>query len=201
MHNNELYIFKSSLLRCTEGVLSVLFWIFLIFGLDEGYIGVLTVICTVIHELGHYLIMSAVREPPGKIKGLADGLRIQKNALLPYRKDLLILSAGPTFNLLAAAAGAFLLLLSYEYGAAFIAVNLATACANLLPVKGHDGYGILKAALCLKYDGEISETVPRALSLLISALACLLSLYLMQKAGEGYWIFGVFYFSLLSELV
>ena len=50
----------------------------------------------------------------------------------------------------------------------------------------------------LGYDIDLSPL--RALSFSFTSLFCFLSLYFLLKLGEGYWIFAVFFVSMLKQL-
>jgi hypothetical protein len=78
-------------------------------------------------------------------------------------------------------------------------INLATAISNLIPVEGYDGYGILKQILSAKNMIGGIRTLDRV-SFVFSVLATFLSLYLIDKADSGYWIFAVFFVMMISKL-
>ena len=200
MHNNEFSRAAQRFLKKTECILSIIFWIFIIYGFDDGYLAASTVACAVIHELGHLGAVSAFSKSKGVICGRPDGLRIVKPNLASYRGDFMIFAAGPAANILSAAAASALLPLGSEFVAAFVTVNMATAIANLLPVRGHDGYGMLKSIIALKKDSDFADAVLGKISFVLTAFVCFFSLYLMEEVGEGYWVFGVFYFSMLCDM-
>ena len=199
MHNNE---FKGRFLVFSTralGFLSILFWIFLIYGFEEPYVAGVTVIAATIHELGHIAVMRACHGG-GRVRGALSGLRIRKKDFLSYKEDFQLAAAGPLANIVSAAAALPFLGLSGEYVGAFISVSLATAAANLLPVRGNDGYNMIFAILAEKEHLERGEAVLDFVSRGITLFLCIVALYLMDRVGEGYWIFAVFYLSLLKEL-
>ena len=79
-------------------------------------------------------------------------------------------------------------------------VNIFTALSNLLPIKGYDGYGALRAII---KKHELPNKFSSALSITSSSLVfafCIFSLYLIDRYNGGYWIFGVFFVSMIKEL-
>jgi len=181
-------------------VLSVVFWVLVIFGFDLPYVAVLTIAAALIHELAHLTAIFAFkkdfREPP---KGDVSGFRISVSDL-SYKEEMVCALAGPLSNLLFG--GALLLLSHSEYCEAFAAVNIMTALSNLLPMRGYDGYKFL-LAMASAYSKKPwrAEEVLNSLSFALAAVTCFISLYLILKIGEGYWIFAVFFSFLLSEIL
>ena len=181
-------------------VLPIIFWISVIFGFDVPYIAILTIISAVIHELGHYTAIAYFTRKNAKVRGHSSGLRIKRSGSLSYGKEIAILLAGPLMNILlflstVPLGGSF-----YGYAKIFGYINLATGLSNLLPFEGYDGYG----ALCegLKYFGK-EECIRHleALSFILGVGVTFVSLHLIDKFSEGYWIFGLFFFTTLSKLV
>lgn len=199
MHNNE---FQGNILRFLSyfgGLLSILFWILLIYGFDEPYAAGITLLCAIIHESGHVAVSQRLGGR-GKVKGALSGLRLGGVGFISYKEDFIFAAAGPLANIISAAAILPFLGTLREYGVAFVSIALATAAANLLPVRGHDGYNMLRAVTC---HFDVSGRGLRALEWLSGALTvgfCVASLYLMDRFGEGYWIFGIFYASLVSDI-
>jgi Zn-dependent protease len=96
----------------------------------------------ILHEAGHLLAFFLLGEPPPSLSGRAGGLLLSpRGEMLSYRRELLVASAGPLFNLLAAVA----LIPALQGGAqreasfCFFALNLLSALFNLLPIAGFDG--------------------------------------------------------------
>ena len=199
MHINEI---KRGILHFSTyfcGLLSVLFWILVIYGFDEPYAAGLTLISAVIHETGHILAIY-LRKRGGRLRGALSGFRIKGDIFLSYKEDFVIALAGPMANICSVIISLPFTILSAEYGRAFASIGLATAAVNLLPIRGHDGYGMLCALLS---EGDITGVKIRILdsvSLAMITSLCFVSLYLMDRLGEGYWVFGIFYTSMLMEV-
>lgn len=181
-------------------VLPIIFWVSLIFGFDTPYIAILTLVSAVIHEIGHGLAISLLAGDGTSIRGHASGFRIKEGRMLPYAHEVAIFLCGPLANILL-----FLITLPFgELMSGYVRilgyVNLATGISNLLPFEGYDGYG----ALCMIFRSGGREHLIRRLeicSFLLSILVTFAALHLIDLFGEGYWIFGLFFFSVLSKLV
>ena len=197
MHNNEIKGKIRSFTKILGTLLPLLFWISLIFSFDSPCVACATLICIGIHELGHVAVIFLLGRSPSRLRGILSGMKIK--AICPsYREELLTYLGGPLANFTAALAA--LPFLKNEYAAILFAVNAATCFSNLLPVEGYDGYGILR---CI---GECSDSPYRffrllgGISLFTTASLTIISLYMMDRLGEGYWIFFVFFVSTLKKL-
>lgn len=191
---------KEVLELLSGSVLPIIFWMSLIFGFDPPYIAILTIISALIHELGHILAIRFFTDKNCAIKGHASGFRITKGIPLSYKAEILILLAGPLSNILL-----FILLLPlggrlHGYLRVFALITLATGLSNLLPVEGYDGYG----ALCELFKSIGHPHLIQRLEMLSFVLGTgitFLSLYMIDRFGEGYWLFGLFFFNTLSKIV
>ena len=180
-------------------VLPIIFWVSIIFGFDLPYIAVLTIIAAVIHELGHYIAIAVLSDAPAPIHGHSSGFRIKRTGRLSYKKEIVILLAGPLINL-----SVFLILIPFGnslfgYMKIFGYVNLITCLSNLLPFEGYDGYNALRELF--GYIGK--ESLERRLenaSFVIGVGITFIALYLIDRFSEGYWIFGLFFFATVSKL-
>lgn len=181
-------------------VLPIIFWISLIFGFDSPYIAILTIISAVAHELGHCVAIYAFTGIDGRVRGHSSGFRIKRSNALSYRKEIAILLAGPAVNIA-------LFILLYPFGGAldgyiraFAFVNLATGVSNLMPFEGYDGYGAINELLRSLGRCEMTKKL-EVVSFLLSTAVTFISLYLIERFGEGFWIFGLFFFTVLSKLI
>ena len=187
-----------AVLRYLSGsLLPILFWLLMAFGFDKPYIAVLTICATAIHELGHILASLLAQVDISGIKSKLNGFKIRISSHTNYAKSLIIILAGPLSNLIL---GATILLLcsSNEYLRLFGEINILTALSNLIPIEGYDGYRLLCE---LGYSAglfKINMQMKR-LSFFFTAIITLLSLYLLMRVGVGYWVFAVFFTSLISK--
>ncbi len=182
-------------------ILPMFFWLFLIFGFDEPAMALATIIAAIIHEGGHIGYIMIRRGLSPSIKGVISGFRIKANATLSYEDEIGLYLSGPAANLIMLVMLVPLSFLAIPFGEPLrllALINLATALSNLLPIDGYDGYGALAAVINKR---EAGDGPIRFLSLLSSALIflfCILSLYFIDRQGGGYWIFLIFFVSMIK---
>ncbi|MBR7117474.1 MAG: hypothetical protein IKC87_07195 [Clostridia bacterium] len=180
-----------------QSVLPIIFWCSLLFGFDSPDIAILTVLSALIHELGHITVIILTKRE-AKLDAHVSGFRIRTSSA-SYRDEILQLLGGPFSNILF-----FLVTIPFfnaleGYIALFGIVNLLTGLSNLVPIEGYDGYGIIKRLLLIN-NLDIGERVLSAFSFSLSVILTFLSLYLLYRFGEGYWVFGVFIVLLLNKI-
>ena len=178
-------------------ILPLFFWVFLIFGFDSPDVAVITILAAVIHETGHLTAGSSHLAPI--IRSHISGFRIKARGA-GYLSEIITLSAGPLINILV-----FILCLPLSgsasgYFSLFGYINLMTALSNLLPVEGYDGYGIVRKILEAR-ESERGLAVLEVISFTVSVILTVLSLWLLLKYGEGYWIFGLFFVTAMSKIL
>ena len=146
-------------IKITIPLPSVLFYI-LLFLCDRSVLTAMTFACAGIHELGH---MAAAHLCGVGITGMTlypFGADIRLDSpLRSYRKDLFISSAGIAVNLALAAIACAIP--DGELGRSLIYINLTLAAANLVPIDGLDGGGMLRAGLSLAFSPETAARVLR----------------------------------------
>ena len=189
---------RAWVLRLLSRLLPFLFWGLVIFGFESPSLAVLTIIAAVIHELGHILVAMRLGLVARLPHGVLFGMKIRLGGCPSYRARILVLLGGPLANFLAALV-APLIPLPRDYITLFSALNIATALSNLLPAEGYDGYGVLFALSEAKGVEWGLRALPR-LSFAVSVLFTFFSLYLIGRLGWGYWIFGIFFSSMISKL-
>ena len=188
-------------LHTLSDVLPLVFWMLLLFGFDVPYIAVLTLISAFLHELGHLFFIRIYNVKRGKLKASVSGFRIH-TAFTSYKEEALCAFGGPLVNLVI-----FLLLIlisnffsAKDYIITFAMVNLLSALSNLLPIRSYDGYRIFHCILAYFCGSDTAERICYAVSFLLSTLLTFFSLYLLLKCGEGYWIFGIFFALLFTNI-
>ena len=197
MHNNEKTSCLHALLRVINQFLPVLFWITLMLGFEEPRIAILTIISALVHEGGHLAYLKLKLKSDSNLRGVLSGFRIRPSATLSYREEAMLYLSGPIANLCVAVA---LLPWRSELARLSLVLNLATALSNLLPIEGYDGYGAIRAIL--EKGGPTGPGV-RLLELISTAIIfslCILSIYFIDRFGTGYWIFAIFFASMLKQL-
>lgn len=200
MKNSTRYHIIEVLELFASSILPIIFWVSIIFGFDSPYVAILTILSAAMHEIGHYAMILYFTEKRAEIRGHTTGFRIKQSVMLSYPKEIAILLAGPLSNIII-----FILTIPFGYALSgylsfFGYINLATGISNLLPLDGYDGYGALSAFF--KSRGML-HMIKRLeiFSFIFSITAAFISLHLIDLFGEGYWIFGLFFFTMLSKLM
>ncbi len=176
----------------------LLFWGLVIFAFDAPYAAFSTVIAAAVHEAGHELAFSFFNKASSLPTPGLFGFRILCAERLSYKDEVICAIAGPVMNFISVLASLPLLFVCADAYGTFAVISIATGASNLLPIKGYDGYKIL-TALASYFGSEPLLRAAEAFSFFMICAATFFSLYLIEKAGEGYWLFFVFFFSLLSE--
>lgn len=182
-----------------SSILPIIFWVSLIFGFDTPYIAILTLISAVMHEIGHWLVIRLLSRS-ARLRGHTTGFRIKEDGMLTYKGEIAVMIGGPLMNIAIFLAtlpfrgvmSGYLRILGY--------VNLATGISNLMPLEGYDGYG----AICMLLRSRGAEHLIVWLeicSFVLSILVTFAALHLIDMLGEGYWIFGLFFFTVISKLI
>ncbi len=188
-------------LKALEKILPLIFWLILVFAFDTPRFATLTLIAAVLHELGH----AAFGASRGFVRLIPSphptGFRINPANFLSYNDELILLIGGPVSNFCFFILG--FLIYKATGGALFFDfafLNLLTALCNLLPIRDYDGYRIIEVLILLRAENAFPKIkLLSALSFAFTSSLCFLSLYLLLKIGEGYWIFAVFFSSVLFD--
>ena len=181
-------------------VLPSLFWILLLLAFDSPYMAMLTLFAAAFHEIGHIAVSTFVFNKKISIpKAVMYGLRIDTGACISYKEELLVALGGPGANILA-----FLLSLPFlylcEYVYAFCIINLLTAISNLIPLRSYDGQRILSGIVSPFLSPYVSDAIIHFVSLTVASAGCFVSIFLIGRIGDGYWIFCIFFISLINEI-
>lgn len=183
-----------------SNILPMIFWGLVLFSFEEYFLAWSTIFCAIIHELGHIISIAMTSETSMTFRSVINGFRIKTKKMRSYGEEALIYLSGPLANFTAFLLCFVLSQNSNERLATIGTVNLLTACSNLMPINGYDGYGFLQAMI-KKY--ELPSQILKIISTFSSALIfcfCLFSLYLIDRYAEGYWIFAVFFVAMVKEI-
>ena len=196
--NTNKKTFFSALNKISE-ILPAFFWVLLIFGFEEPPVALISITAAIIHECGHmsYIFL---KKNNGKLRGNLSGFRIKSKGVFSYKDEMLTYIAGPLANLSTALLVVLFIPLFGETAVDTAIIHLVTAISNLLPIKGYDGYGILR---CLIQKSERAEDALIFVERFSSGLIfffCIFSLYLIDRQGGGYWIFAVFFASMIKNI-
>jgi Zn-dependent protease len=177
-------------------LLSLLFWILLMLGFNNGKTVLITLIAAALHEVGHALMIFLVDGRfPALPRARLFGLTIGARRLRSYRGDAAVALAGPAINI-----AIFLLCLLIGARGDFGVINFITAISNLLPLRGYDGYNALLAVLSQKMGSAPAHRLISGIAFALNCALVFLALYFLYRMGEGYWIFSVFFSSMLCEI-
>ena len=179
-------------------VLPAFFWLILIFGFDEADVSIITLLSAFLHEMGHIGYLCSKKKIAPSIRGVMSGFRIRSRVILSYEEERMFYLAGPLVNLFFFVIASFLSRLFGDMFYVFAMINLFCALSNLLPIEGYDGYGILRVSLQRLDRGDFFVRILSAISTCLIFLLCIISLYLINKFNGGYWIFFVFYISMIK---
>jgi Zn-dependent protease len=180
--------------------LPIIFWISVVLSFDEAPIAMLTITCALIHEMGHILFLLLFSNKNFTLNGVCSGFRIGTSSPYSYKEELFLYLSGPLMNIICAVFSLLLHPVYADFKTVFFALNLATALSNLLPIEGYDGYGALRCLFLLTEKNGISDVYLPRLSFFTLLLLAVSSLYLIDRFGEGYWIFFLFSASLIKKL-
>ena len=197
MHNNENQFILQGFLRIINQFLPVLFWITLILGFEEPSVACLTILSALIHEFGHIAYLKLRGHGKAKLRGVLSGFRIAPSTQLTYAEETMLYLSGPLANVCAAMLCS---LFQGEWASLLCTLNVATAVSNLLPVEGYDGYGALRSLAERRNPIGIGTRLLDITSSAIIFSFCILSIYFIDRFGEGYWIFAVFFVSMIRQL-
>lgn len=189
----------TSTLNSALSILPAFFWLVLIFGFDEADMAINTLVAALLHESGHigYLLIRKKVSPD--FRGVLSGFRIKTSAILSYDEERAFYFAGPFVNLSVFVLASLLLVLFDDFWSGFAMINLVSGLSNLLPIEGYDGYGIVKVTLEKKNNGGSGLKVLSLVSTSLIFFLCIFSLYLINRHNGGYWIFFIFFFSMLKR--
>lgn len=198
-------MFRSILYRrafgVCERVLLALFWVALLLAFSTPALAVMTLLCSLIHEIGHLIGFLAVGRSVRGVRARYDGMRLLPRGVLSYRDEIAIAAAGPGINLFFAAVGGGLYAaIGGIFFFHFSALNLLCALSNLIPIVGYDGGRMLFDAIASRRGEIVAESVCHRISLSLGGATAFLSLYAMRDLDAGYWLFFAFLLSAIGEM-
>jgi len=194
--NNTIF---TSALQFFCHVFSFAFWILILFSFEQVPLAITTLTAALIHETGHIICMSLIGRKRFRLRGVINGFRIRPIGIRSYREEIMIYLSGPLTNLLVFVICFVLSSITNVNLLTIGAIHLVTALSNMLPIRGYDGYGTMKAII---NHFDFPDITLRMLSGLSSSLIfnlCILSLYFIDRYNGGYWIFAVFFVSMIKD--
>ncbi len=183
-----------------DSALPFVFWILLIFGFDDYAPAVATVLCALMHEAGHLIAFALLKKQAEAPSGRIFGFKISYRETLSYKEEVIVSSSGPLTNIIIGLISFCLFKFANGYFLMLGVINMLTAISNLLPLEGYDGYRILHALISYRYNETMANKFLSPLSFFFVCTLTFLSLYLIGKIGQGYFIFFVLFIALLSKI-
>lgn len=175
----------------------LVFWLCMLYGSDEIAVATSTLLCVAVHEVSHVAIL----QTRGRLlcpRARAYGFKISIKDF-SYRQKMIATAAGPLANLLCA-----LLLLPFikysPYLAELAFLNFMTALSNLIPISGTDGYNLIFFTLENASTQKRAYLILESVSLALNIFIFLVSAYIVLRIGESFWIWAIFFFSLVRNL-
>jgi stage IV sporulation protein FB len=154
--------------------------------LSDKRIALCGIICSVIHELGHYFAARALGSDVKSFVLYPFGAEMTLDGLRSYKTDVTVALLGPLINVIAAAVGWF-----FGTDAIFVLYNLTLAALNLLPIRYLDGGSILSALLTIRFDPIRAEKLVNAVSFSVLLLLWMLSVYIFMMQGGSPSLFFI----------
>ncbi len=136
---------------------------------------VLFLLSALLHEAGHFLVLLffGYRKKTAFSLSPAGAILAIDTTFLPYRKEILVYLAGPTFNLIGMGVTLLLLRQTFTFPLLYFFFCNALLCSiNLVPIEGLDGYQALFSFICLFHTPEKAKQLLAP----INALSCVLLL-------------------------
>ncbi len=161
----------------------------------------ITIFSSLLHELGHFLMMTTVGNKPQKVSFEITGMNIirQPDYRISTKNEVLIALGGPFANLICFVASVIILCFYNNKNILmFGCINLILMIFNLLPIKRLDGGMTLYFILIQKYDNVICSKILKITSVVFIFLTYLWGLYVFVSSGYNVSLIIVAIFLTLS---
>ena len=133
-----------------------------------------------LHEGGHLFGFFLTKEPCPTLSAVAAGLSLNPARPISYKREIVILLAGPLANLMLA-----LPLLFCGRATTVATVHLFSALCNLFPLRTNDGGRAIADLLGLLLPPDTAARAAALLSLIALLSLLLLLLFLLLSPGGG----------------
>lgn len=145
---------------------------------------IITIVVSMLHEIGHIISMLVCKRNISFVKVNAFSVDIvQQDSFLPYSKELFILISGPILNIIFYVIfQAIYSIIRIEILESFAVQNLLIGIMNLLPVSSLDGGQILSIILKKFFDDEKSYRISCLISVMFIIPLISLGFYLFLKS-------------------
>lgn len=162
---------------------------------------IITIISSLLHEMGHLLTMSAVGNKPQAVRLEVTGINIKRaqSIKISTKNELAIALGGPLAN------GVIFIICCFaicfyqsEMLLTVACVNLILMTFNLLPVKRLDGGMALYFLLSRRFDAEICSKILKITSIIFIALIYIWGLYVFVSSKYNFSVLIIAIFLTLS---
>ncbi len=151
--------------------------------LDTTNTAVLALCAAAVHEGGHLVCMLAFGERPSRIFVAPFGFSITRFSNSGYRREMLIALAGPFANIFVAFAMMLVMLFGHVHGLLKpIAVNIALAVFNLLPIEPLDCGRAVRCFLMCKMNSARAEKTVFGIGIVFLIPLSALGFYVLIKS-------------------
>lgn len=177
--------------RLGEINFTINFWFFtmvaLVLFLNKGILTLYLALPVIIHESGHLLAMACcgIKLDAVRFTAISVNIRRRDSRVQSYPKEVAVLLGGVAANLLFAL-GVYLFSFQSLRAMFLIAVNLAVAIFNILPIGDLDG-GMLCRLLCDHFfSPRLALHISRGVSFFVLTPLFALSILLMIRGGGNF---------------
>lgn len=163
----------------------------------------ITVFSSILHEMGHLLIMTAVGNKPQAVRLEITGMNIicQPDFKISTKNEILIALGGPLMNLICFMVSTILLCFyNNEHILTFGCINLILMTFNLLPVKRLDGGMALYFLLSQKYNNSVCSKILKITSIFFITIIYVWGIYVFVSSGYNISLIIIAIFLTLSLL-
>ncbi len=142
---------------------------------------IMTIISSMLHEIGHLAIMLILKNKPEKIRFELTGINIIRNQdkKISSKKEVLIALGGPLMNLFIVTI-CCIILSTYDNDSILIfsGINLILMIFNLLPIKKLDGGLALYHSLSKKFDLNFTYLILKVTSIIFILIIFVWGIYI-----------------------
>ncbi len=161
----------------------------------------ITVLSSMLHEIGHLFTMISLGNKPQKVRFELTGINIIRNQeiAISTKNEILISFGGPFVNaLMTLASSVILVFFNNEVLLTFACINLILMTFNLLPVKKLDGGRILYFLLSTRLDFTVCSKVLNVTSLCFIFLIFVWGIYIFVASRYNFSLIIIAVFLFIS---
>ena len=142
---------------------------------------IMTIVSSMLHEMGHLVIMLILKYKPKKVRFELTGINIIRNqeTEISTKSEIWISLGGPLMNFIIVIICCAILCVYNDNSILTLAcVNLILMIFNLLPIKKLDGGMVLYHSLSRKYDLNFSYLILKITSIVFISLIFIWGIYI-----------------------